>query len=115
MELQMTDDNVIDLSKRFNEKEKSQKKSKKKSSSKKDREVIVAEASKWGAGASRAVFDSFMEEDDLDQVALLFFLTSFIDDLLYTNCPNSNIALCLAKGFEIHEDRDSDDPKPITN
>ena len=111
----MTDDNVVDLSERFNKKETSQKKSKKKSSSKKDREVIVAEASKWGAGASRAVFDSFMEEDDLDQVALLFFLTNFIDDLMYTGCPASNIQMCLAKGFEIHEDRDSDDPKPITN
>ena len=113
MELQMPDDNVIDLSQRFNRKEKSQKKSNKKS--KKDREQIVKEASSWGVNASRAVFDSWMDEGDLDQVALLFFLTNFIDDLMYTGCPASNIQMCLAKGFETHEDRDSDDPKPITN
>ena len=109
----MPDDNVIDLSEKFNRKEKSQKKSNKKS--KKDREQIVKEANSWGVNASKAVFDSWMEEDDLDQVALLFFLTNFIDDLMYTGCPASNIQMCLAKGFEIHEDRDSDDPKPITN
>jgi len=109
----MPDDNVIDLSEKFNRKEKSQKKSNKKS--KKDREQIVKEASSWGVNASRAVFDSWMEEDDLDQVALLFFLTNFVDDLMYTGCPASNIQMCLAKGFEIHEDRDSDDPEPITN
>ena len=104
----MPDDNVIDLSQRFNQKEKSQKKSKK------EREQVVKEANSWGVNASKAVFDSWMEEDDLDQVALLFFLTNFIDDLMYTGCPASNIQMCLAKGFEIHEDRD-DDPEPITN
>ena len=108
----MPDDNVIDLSEKFNRKEKSQKKSNKKS--KKDREQIVRVANAWGVNASKAVFDSWMEEDDLDQVALLFFLTNFIDDLMYTGCPASNIQMCLAKGFEIHEDRD-DDPEPITN
>ena len=106
----MPDDNVIDLSQRFNQKEKSQKKSKK------EREQVVKEANSWGVNASKAVFDSWMEEDDLDQVALLFFLTNFIDDLSYTGCPPSNILMCLAKGFEMNEDRnDNDDPKPITN
>ena len=89
----MPDDNVIDLSEKFNRKEKSQKKSNKKS--KKDRKQIVKEANSWGVNASKAVFDSWI--------------------LMYTGCPASNIQMCLAKGFEIHEDRDSDDPKPITN
>ena len=87
---------------KFNQKEKNQKKMK----VKKDREQIVKEASSWGVNASKAVFDSWLEEDDLDQVALLFFLTNFIDDLLFTGCPASNIQMCLAKGFEMHEERD---------
>ena len=106
----MPDDNVVDLSKRFNSKEKSNKKIK----SKKDREQIVKEANAWGLNASKAVFDSWMEDDDIDQVALLFFLTNFIDDLLYTGCQPSNIQMCFAKGFELNEERDNE-PKPTTN
>lgn len=110
----MDNDNVVSLTDRLTNNKKSKSKTAKKSRRKKSREEIVTESNEWGINASRAIFDSWREEDGLDQIAILFFLTNFVDDLLFTGCPPSNILLCISRALESQEERLNPDDSPTT-